>query len=84
MDIATYCVENPGASNVNGSNLENCANATAPDGKTITVTAPTFSCDDDGTIKADKDVTAEHADVSEYQAKCTIKDSGIKCTVEEQ
>ncbi|WP_457642422.1 prepilin-type N-terminal cleavage/methylation domain-containing protein [Persephonella sp.] len=84
MDIATYCVENPGASSVDGSTLENCANATAPDGKTITVTAPTFSCTDAGTVSSNATVTAEHASVSEYEAECIVSTSGIKCSVKEQ
>jgi len=85
MDIATYCVDHPNTSGNSAATFKNCQDTTAPDGVNITVTEPTnFGCDADGTVSADVDVIAKHADVSEYQAKCTVKDSGIKCLVEEQ
>ncbi len=84
MDIATYCVDHPGSSSNNATDFENCQNTSAPDGKTINVTAGTFSCTDNGTVSSNVTVSATHADVSEYEANCTVSPDGIKCLVEEQ
>ncbi|WP_457622825.1 prepilin-type N-terminal cleavage/methylation domain-containing protein [Persephonella sp.] len=84
MDITSYCVENPGTTG-NASNFENCADATAPDGASITVTEPTsFQCSNDGTVNGTVNVTATHQHVTEYEALCSVTANGIKCSVREQ
>ncbi|WP_457643940.1 prepilin-type N-terminal cleavage/methylation domain-containing protein [Persephonella sp.] len=83
MDIATYCVDNPGATSVDASDFQNCQNTTAPDGATITVTAPTFGCNTDGEVNGTATVEATHANVTEYKAKCDVTAAGIKCSVTE-
>ena len=83
MDIISYCVENPGQS-VNTTSLANCANTTVTTpGGTVTLSPPTgASCGSDGNIAADTDVTATLSGVTDYTAKCTITQNGLKCTIE--
>ncbi len=84
MDIVTYCVDNPGTTGNSAANFKNCQDTTAPDGATITVEEPTsFDCTADGQVSGNVDVIAKHANVNEYQAKCTASSAGVKCVVEE-
>ena len=82
MDIATYCIDNPGVTSANATSLQNCADTTAPDGASITVEEPTScSCTNNGTISGSVTVNATHANVSEYTAQCTVSAEGVKCVV---
>ena len=83
MDIAAYCMENPGL-NVTTSNLKNCANTTIPTaGGTVTLTTPNTSvtCSADGYVPDNTEVTAT-LNGTGFTAKCFTKDQSIRCTVE--
>jgi type IV pilus assembly protein PilA len=86
MDVATYCVENPGAtiSSINNSSFPNCQNSTiSTPGGTVTLgTTGTFTCNDQGVVTAGG-VTGTLDTATDYQAKCTFDANGnMKCTVE--
>jgi len=80
MDAITYCMEHPGKSIP--SNLPNCNNTTAPDGQSITVTAPTGTCTNDGQVPDGTNATAKYGSVTAYKAVCTYKTGeGVKCSI---
>ena len=86
MDIASYCVENPGATidKINNSSFPNCQNSTisTPGGNVTLPTTGSFTCDKQGVVTAGE-VTGTLDTVNDYQAKCVFDASGnMKCTVE--
>ena len=84
MDIMAYCAENPDET-ITVSKLANCKDSTVTTpGGDVTLSATDFDskkCTSDGTPPG-QSVTATLANVSEYTAKCTYGNSGIKCTIE--
>jgi type IV pilus assembly protein PilA len=86
MDVASYCVENPGQSipSFGNSSLPNCPNTaiSTPGGNVTLGPTGTFTCNDQGVVTAGG-VTGTLSGVTDYQAKCTFDDNGnMKCTVE--
>ena len=86
MDIANYCVENPGApiSSINNSSFPNCQNSTisTPGGNVTLPTTGSFTCNNQGVVTAGE-VTGTLDTVNDYRAKCTFDANGnMKCTVE--
>jgi len=86
MDIASYCMENAGETNVDPDNLANCARRTVETaGGTVTLTPPTnFNCESNGQVADDTEVIATLSGVDDYRAKCFAKDQSIRCTVEKR
>ncbi|WP_457625535.1 prepilin-type N-terminal cleavage/methylation domain-containing protein [Persephonella sp.] len=81
MDVVSYCVENPGQS-INTSATPNCvANATTPGGTVTQDTAPSGTCNDDGTAPQTAAVYTLDG-VDDYEARCEVTAQGdIKCSV---
>lgn len=94
MDIAAWCVENPGVSisaALGNRSLPNCGNGTTTTvntaGGVVTLgVIYTSTCANDGQISStDQDITnATLANVGDYRAKCRYENQSIKCTVEGQ
>jgi hypothetical protein len=80
MDIAAYCVENPGQPAPN--TLGNCPTTpqSTPGGEVTLNTTPA-SCGQDGSVSSGGTVTATLAGVNDYQAVCYASPTGIKCTI---
>jgi len=89
MDIASYCVENPGASLsssiLGNSSFPNCQNSTisTPGGDvTLGIITTGLACNDQGVVTGGG-VNGTLNTVNDYQAKCTFDANGnLKCTVE--
>lgn len=86
MDIASYCVENPGplpGTILGSSSFPNCPDsAVSTPGGNVTIAVSGLTCNETGTITAGN-VTGTLSGVSDYQVKCTFDDNGnMKCTVE--
>ena len=89
VDIASYCVENPGASLsssiLGNSSFPNCQNSTisTPGGDvTLGIITTDLACNNQGVVTGGG-VTGTLGTVSDYQAKCTFDTQGnLKCTVE--
>jgi type IV pilus assembly protein PilA len=85
MDIASYCVENPGApiQRVDNSSFPNCNSTISTPGGNVTLgTIGSFNCTEQGVVTAGG-VTGNLTTVNDYQAKCTFDENGnMKCTVE--
>ncbi|MGC9006248.1 MAG: prepilin-type N-terminal cleavage/methylation domain-containing protein, partial [Sulfurihydrogenibium sp.] len=81
MDLAAYCVENPGAPlALDGTTGKNCVNTVTPGGSvTIFGTVPT--CDATGSLTSGK-ISAKLVDIDDYTASCTVQTGGFKCTIE--
>ncbi len=84
LDIASFCMENAGETNVNSANLANCADTTVNTaGGIVTLTPPgTFNCQDDGQV--DTQVIATLQGVTDYRARCFAENQSVRCTVEAQ
>ncbi len=86
MDMAAYCMENPGEANVNINKLANCEKQnveTAGGPVTLTVSPTTvFNCDPNGQVAGNIQVIATLQNVQDYQAKCFAEKQSIRCTVE--
>lgn len=92
MDVASYCVENPGASLslsiLGNASFPNC-NATTtnpistPGGNVaLGIITTGLACNDQGVVTGGG-VTGTLDTVNDYQAKCTFDANGnMKCTVE--
>lgn len=85
LDIAAFCMENPDQ-NANTSQLSNCANTSVSTaGGTVTLTPPnTVSCEDNGQVPDNTEVTATLSGVTDYQARCYAENQSVRCTVEAQ
>jgi type IV pilus assembly protein PilA len=86
MDVATYCVENPGATTItpiNNPSFPNCNSPISTPGGTVTLgTTGTLTCNNQGVVTAGG-VTGTLDTATDYQAKCTFDTNGnMKCTVE--
>ena len=86
MDIATYCVENPNATDIspiNNASFPNCNSSISTPGGTVTLgTTGTITCNDQGVVTAGG-VNGTLDTATDYQAKCTFDANGnMKCTVE--
>jgi len=86
MDVATYCVENPGATDISpigNASFSNCNSTISTPGGTVTLgTTGTFTCNETGAVTAGG-VNGTLSGVSDYRAKCTFDANGnLKCTVE--
>jgi type IV pilus assembly protein PilA len=81
MDVVSYCVENPGQS-INTSATPNCvANATTPGGVVTQITAPSGTCNNDGTAPVTSAVYRVST-ITDYAARCEVTAQGdIKCSV---
>lgn len=86
VDIAAYCMENAGETNVSFTKLPNCAKGTVETaGGTVTLEVrptTTFNCKDDGQVADNVEVIATLQNVKDYQAKCKAEKQSIRCTVE--
>jgi len=87
MDIASYCVENPGASLTSilgNSSFPNCPNTaiSTPGGNVTLGTITGLTCNPQGVVTAGG-VNGTLSTATDYQAKCTFDAQGnMKCTVE--
>jgi type IV pilus assembly protein PilA len=86
MDVASYCIENPGQSipNFGNSSLPNCPTdaISTPGGDVRLGQTGDFTCNETGAVTAGG-VNGTLSGVSDYQAKCTFDENGnLKCTVE--
>jgi type IV pilus assembly protein PilA len=85
MDVATYCVENPGAnisSITNNASFPNCNSTIPTPGGNVTLAASGLTCNDQGAVIAGG-VNGTLDTATDYQAKCTFDAQGnMKCTVE--
>jgi type IV pilus assembly protein PilA len=87
LDIASYCMENAGATGVNTTQLANCANntITVAGGQTVTLAPPTtFDCLPNGQVSSGTEVIATLSGVDDYQAKCYAENQSVRCTVEKR
>lgn len=92
MDLASYCVENPGgsiSSALGNGSLPNCGNSTSstfdtPGGQVTLTIVYTGTCTNDGQISSTTETITEATltGVTDYKAKCSYQDQSIKCTVE--
>jgi type IV pilus assembly protein PilA len=83
MDIVIYCLENPNEKDVNPNKLSNCEESfKSPDGATIYLDVPSFSCSSDGAPEPIQ-VIARHSMVDRYVSICNVSTEGIKCFIEE-
>jgi len=85
MDIASFCVENPGESPQRAS-LANCsADTFTTAGGTVTL-SPTMggACGDDGLpgTGAQAVATITSPSITEYSAICNYQDNSIRCTIQ--
>jgi type IV pilus assembly protein PilA len=87
LDVASYCVENPGVGTLSGitdnASFPNC-NSTIPTpaGSVTLGTITGLTCDSQGAVTAGG-VNGTLSGVTDYQAKCTFDENGnLKCTVE--
>ncbi|WP_299229739.1 prepilin-type N-terminal cleavage/methylation domain-containing protein [Sulfurihydrogenibium sp.] len=84
MDLAAYCVENPGSPvSVDSTIAKNCASTTATPGGSVTINniGNQIPCDSSGSLTGGS-ITATLAGIDDYTAKCTVMGGGFKCTVE--
>ncbi|MGC9120530.1 MAG: prepilin-type N-terminal cleavage/methylation domain-containing protein [Sulfurihydrogenibium sp.] len=81
MDLAAYCVENPGTTlAISTTYGKNCVDTETPGGSvTIFGTVPT--CDATGSLTSGK-ISAKLVDIDDYTASCTVQAGGFKCTIE--
>ncbi len=98
MDLAAYCMENPGANSsstidtIIGSNSPgaNCkSNSVTTAGGTVNLTASgTANCGPDGVLSfgtaSSGGIIAKLNGVDDFQARCYAASSSIRCTVEPQ
>lgn len=89
MDIAAFCVENPGQTySPNATNSPNCnsSNTTIQTAGGQVTIKPISSqpCANDGQISGDVPdlVTATLDGVSDYRVRCEYKNQSVRCTVE--
>jgi type IV pilus assembly protein PilA len=73
-DAISYCISNPGATNIN--NIESCNNINTAGGNVIVT--PQFSCDDNGTLSGN--VTAQISGYT-YKAYCEILNNSVACKI---
>lgn len=84
MDLAAYCVENPGTQNLTISTTygKNCASPVTTPGGQVTISGANPTCDISGSLTPGGYVTATLSGVSDYTAVCTVQAGGFKCTVQ--
>jgi len=81
MDLAAYCVENPGADiGVEPEYSKNCDSFIVTPGGTVGVNGYA-NCDNTGSLTSGE-VHADLLSADGYAAKCTVTSGGFKCTVE--
>jgi type IV pilus assembly protein PilA len=81
MDLAAYCVENPGTSlAINTIYGKNCTSTATPGGN-VTVGGQPPTCDATGSLTAGS-ITATLQNVTDYTAVCRVQAGGFKCTVQ--
>jgi type IV pilus assembly protein PilA len=86
MDIASYCVENPGPLPpiLGNSKFPNCPSGSisTPGGSVNLTIETSFNCNSDGVV-TDGQLAGSLNTVSDYRARCTFDANGnMKCTVE--
>ena len=84
MDIATYCMENPGQSipNTNNASIPNCKSTISTPAGSVNLSILSGTCNNDGSVPAG-DVTGNLTGVSDFRAKCSFVSNGsMQCTVE--
>lgn len=84
MDLAAYCVENPGTSGVTVSTTygKNCISGISTPGGTVSINeGGSVTCDTTGSLTSGS-VYGTLAGDTTYIAKCTVAASGFRCTVE--
>ena len=93
MDIAAYCMENPGESNINPKQkFKNCRDAnesdtifsTAGGNVTLNLSTDTVTCSADGYVNDTVTVNATLDTAKGFIAKCFTANQSIRCTVEPQ
>ncbi len=86
LDIASYCMENAGETDVSSANLANCASTTINTaGGTVELEPPdTFNCEDGGQVADGTEVIATLSNVDDFRARCFAENQSIRCTVEKQ
>ena len=89
MDVAAYCVENPGngsslTSVVGNSSFPNCKNSTisTPGGDVTIDETGTINCNNQGVVTGGGGINGTLDTVNDYVAKCTFTDGNMRCTVE--
>jgi len=83
MDIASFCVENPGAT-PNATVAPNCASSVTTAGGTVNQTVTFGTCQADGQPDATAKAEATLAGVNDFKAVCSYQNQSIKCTVQAQ
>lgn len=83
MDLAAYCIENPGNSiTVSTTYGKNCESpAVTPGGNVIIGVGTNPTCDQTGSLTAGQ-VTATLANITDYTARCSVTSGGFKCEVQ--
>ncbi|MDI1471130.1 prepilin-type N-terminal cleavage/methylation domain-containing protein [Thermodesulfovibrio sp. 1176] len=81
MDIAAWCVENPGETPV-AESLGNCSlTSIATAGGTVTLTPTMAACTADGQPASTAQAEATLSGVEDYNALCNYTNQSIKCTI---
>jgi type IV pilus assembly protein PilA len=82
LDIAAYCMENPGRA-IDPDNLHNCpATIDTAGGLVQLIRYTPYNCTVDGQPPAAASVIARIQDLGDYQARCYYENQSIRCTVE--
>jgi type IV pilus assembly protein PilA len=85
MDIATYCMENPGLSipSQGNASIPNCSNSTisTPAGNVELSIPSGVNCNNDGSVPSG-DITGNLTGVTDYRARCFFSNGSMQCTVE--
>ncbi len=86
MDIAAYCMENAGETNVNINKLANCEKQNVETAGGIVELDPptTFNCDSNGQVAGNIQVIARIQNIQDYQARCFAEKQSVRCTVEKR
>ncbi len=82
MDIAAWCVENPGQTPQQAS-LGNCsANTVNTAGGQVSLTPTLVACTADGQPGATAQASATLSGVTDYTAVCNYSNQSIRCTIQ--
>ncbi len=82
LDVVAFCTENPGGT-ITAASLGNCSltNVTTAGG-TVTLTQPSGTCKNDGTVPDNTSATATLSGVTDYTAVCSYSATSVRCTIQ--
>ncbi len=85
MDIATFCMENPGQAipDLGNPSIPNCQDTvSSPSGNVlITLNGTGTLCNSTGAVPDNVVVTGKFPEVTDYYAECAFVGGALKCTV---